>query len=94
MFVKRFIYKTGSMVKMMISCKEATAYILKKEEHRLGFKQRVQLWIHLAICSFCKLFMKQSRILSEAAKHLPEDNTASLSESDRKAILESLEKLQ
>ena len=90
MFVKRLIYKTGSMVKMMISCKEATAYILKKEEHRLSFKQRVQLWIHLAMCSFCKLFMKQSRILSEAAKHLPEDSTVSLSESDKKAILESL----
>lgn len=51
-----------------ITCKQATDYISKKEEGRLSASQRVALWRHLAICSLCRLFSKQNKMMSQAAQ--------------------------
>ena len=51
-----------------ITCKQATDYISKKEEGRLSASQRVALWRHLAICSLCRLFSRQSKMMSQAAR--------------------------
>lgn len=51
-----------------ITCKQATDYISKKEEGRLSASQRVALWRHLAICSLCRLFSRQNKMMSQAAR--------------------------
>jgi len=74
-------------MKWMISCKEATNFISRKEEGKLSLKQRMQLWLHLGVCSFCKLFYKQNKIIIRQASHLHEHETAQLSNADKEAII-------
>ncbi len=75
----------------MISCKQATQYILKKEEGKLSVKKRFQLWLHLGICSFCKLFMHQSIMINKTVKKSADKIVSVLPESDKKKIRELLE---
>lgn len=51
-----------------ISCKEAVDYILKREERKLSFLQRLSLWRHLAICSLCRIFTAQNTLINQALK--------------------------
>jgi hypothetical protein len=75
----------------MISCKEATDFISRKEEGKLSFRQRWQLWQHLAVCSFCKLFYKQNKIFSNSASHLHEHTNATLSQEQKEYLIKALE---
>jgi len=79
------------MAKLSISCKEATKFISQKEESKLSFKQRVQLLAHLGICGLCKMFAKQNKIIVNASKHLHEHITETLSETDKRSMIEKLE---
>ena len=70
--------------KILISCKDATNFISKKEEKKLNLLQRLQLTIHLIICEFCKLFYKQNNFLINNIKNLSTEE--SLTESEIKEI--------
>lgn len=48
----------------MLSCKEASVLIIKKEEGKLAMGDRLRLFFHLMACDICKLFNKQSLFLS------------------------------
>lgn len=61
----------------MISCKEATFLITKKEERALSLKQQIQLAVHASMCSFCKKFETQSKIIHEESKHIISDDSPS-----------------
>lgn len=50
----------------MISCKQSTQWVIQKEHGKLSIKQNLQLLSHLAICSFCRLFAKQSSLIDKA----------------------------
>lgn len=50
----------------MISCKQSTEWVIKKEDGLLSLKENVQLLSHLAICSFCRLFASQSSLINKA----------------------------
>ncbi len=50
----------------MISCKKSTELVIQKEEGRLSANQRFQLFSHMAICRFCRLFALQSSIINRA----------------------------
>jgi len=76
----------------MISCKEATKFISEREEGKLTFHQRWQLWQHLAICTFCRLFNKQNKVLINSVPHLHDHNDALLTQSEKEFIISSLEK--
>jgi hypothetical protein len=75
----------------MISCKEATDFISRKEESKLSFRQRWQLWQHLAICSFCKLFYKQNKIFTNSIPHLKEYSENTLSPDEKEFLIGALE---
>lgn len=72
----------------MISCKEATYLISKKEEGKLTLAERLKLSIHLMLCSICRAFEKQSEFIGHHAKriddalvqdsHLPDPDKAVL----------------
>jgi hypothetical protein len=81
-------------MKWMISCKEATNYISRNEEGRLSPKQRIQLWLHLGVCTFCKLFYKQNKIIIQQALQLHEKETAQLSNADKELIIARIEEEQ
>lgn len=57
-----------------ITCREAVDIILKKEEGKTSFLQRLALWRHLAICSLCKIFQKQNQLINEAFKEKHKKN--------------------
>lgn len=58
------------MKAVMGSCKEATDWISRQEEGKLGVRKRIQLWIHLRLCEVCRQFQWQSHMLGQAGKKL------------------------
>lgn len=77
-------------MKWMITCKEATNFISRKEEGRLSFKQRIQLMLHLGICSFCKLFYRQNKVIIKNASQIDEYTSASLSHEEKESMINKL----
>ena len=81
-------------MKWMISCKQATDFISRKEEGKLSPVQRMQLWLHLGVCTFCKLFYKQNKIITQQATHLHEHTTAQLSNAEKETIINRINEEQ
>ena len=77
-------------MKLKITCKEATDLVSRKEEGRLTMVQRVQLWLHLATCSLCRLFSKQNRIMTAGARKAGQSATAGLSDADKTAMINNI----
>jgi hypothetical protein len=64
-YLKRIIY----------NCKQATFLIDKKATSRLSLRERIELWIHLYGCSFCRIYKKQSRMINEMVQELFRSST-------------------
>lgn len=79
---------------IMITCKKATFLVSKKEDKKISFWQAIQLRMHLAICSFCRRFEKQSWIIGENAKHLHDHADHLLSQEKKEQIQSTLDKLK
>ena len=73
-----------------ISCKQATTYIVKKEEGKISLYNRLQLWLHLGICGLCKLFMKQNKLINQSAGELDNHTNSSLSTEEKNTIIRYL----
>lgn len=50
----------------MISCKQSTKWLLQKQKGKLSVNQNLQLLSHMAICSLCRLFVKQNLFIDKA----------------------------
>jgi hypothetical protein len=50
---------------MMLSCVKATELMELKENVPLGLLKTIQLHMHTAMCSGCRNYMKQSRLIDE-----------------------------
>ena len=50
---------------MMLSCVKATELMEMKENVSLGLLKTMQLHMHTAMCSGCRNYMKQSRLIDE-----------------------------
>ncbi len=68
--------------RMLITCKEATLYIEKREENAITIKERIKLAIHLVICEFCKLFEKQDKFINLQLKHIHTEASLSFEEKE------------
>jgi hypothetical protein len=77
-------------MKTMITCKEATDFISRKEEGKLSLTQRLQLRMHLYICSFCKLFYRQNKIIKNRVAELHKHVDISLTFVQKEAMIEAL----
>ncbi len=75
---------------IMINCKEATTMISKKEEGKISFIERIQLWQHLLICSLCKLFMKQNKLIASLIPEAEKKSVASLSDKEKQQIVDAI----
>ncbi len=50
---------------IMLSCVKATSLMEMKEHVPLGLLKTMQLRIHTAICSGCRNYVKQSRLINQ-----------------------------
>lgn len=71
-----------------ISCKKATYLCSKKEEGKLSWIEKILLRFHMTICSLCRLFEQQSKIIAHQAKHAECNDT--LSEEAKNKMQETL----
>lgn len=78
----------------MITCVEATNFISLKEERKLSLKQYIQLWLHLGVCSLCKLFYRQNKIITKSAGKLHEHATAKLSPEQKDTIIAKMKETE
>ncbi len=50
----------------MITCKQSTEWVIKKEFEKISVKENFDLASHMEVCTFCRLFQEQNSIISEA----------------------------
>jgi len=50
---------------LMLSCVKATELMEQKEYIPLSFQQRIQLQMHVAMCSGCKNYKKQTVLINK-----------------------------
>ena len=74
----------------MISCKQSTEWVIQKDHGRLSIKQNLQLMSHLAICSFCRLFVKQSSLIDKALFKSRNIEVSTLAASEKEELLLSV----
>ncbi len=51
------------MNKIMLSCVKATELIELKEKAPLSFMEKMQLRMHISMCSGCRNYMKQTHLI-------------------------------
>lgn len=76
---------------MKITCRQAVDYISKKEEGKLSATQRFALWRHLAICSLCRMFSAQNKMMIKAMQH-QDDNNAQLTPEEKESMVSNIMK--
>lgn len=52
----------------MLNCNEVTQELSRSQEEGLGLKERMALAVHLSMCSGCRNFQKQMRVLRSAMR--------------------------
>lgn len=53
---------------IMLNCSEVTRELSRAQEERLGLRERMALSLHLSMCSGCRDFQKQMRVLRSAMR--------------------------
>lgn len=51
----------------MLSCREATRLLSDRLERPLSRRERLSLWLHIAMCNACRNFGRQAQFLRRAA---------------------------
>lgn len=81
--------------KIIYNCHQATLLIEKKQLERLTIREKMELRLHLAGCSVCKLFQRQSILISQRVKNLvrsPSSQKRSLDELYKKDLQDQINK--
>jgi hypothetical protein len=52
------------------SCREVIRLCSQALDRRLTFPERVSLWVHFLLCSYCRNYMRQIRLLRRCARHM------------------------
>ena len=60
----------GKLRDIQYNCKQATYLIEKRMLDKITFREAIELRIHLAGCSVCKLFDKQSHLINKMVRQL------------------------
>lgn len=97
MFGKKLVTLRKKRVKknfLTITCQHATLLMSKHEEGKLTWLQRLQLRMHVGICSWCKLFELQTRIITKQAKHTHEQVTLQMPTNTKQQLMETMQQLQ
>ncbi|MBI2967261.1 MAG: hypothetical protein HYY40_05545 [Bacteroidetes bacterium] len=62
---------------LFINCKEATLFVLRKEEGKTTAGDNFRLALHLLLCKFCAIFSRQSAFIAKQVKRLHSSATLS-----------------
>lgn len=79
---------------MMITCKQATDFISKKEEGKLTLKQRYQLRLHTMLCILCRLFYRQNKVMITSLKNTDSHGHKPLEPADKAAFIKAMEETE
>lgn len=85
----------NGLKKIIYNCRQATYLIEKKQLTSLSVRERLELKIHLAGCSMCRLFQKQSILINTMVQQLFKSNGQTelkLDDSFKKDLQERIEK--
>ncbi len=74
----------------MISCKQSTEWVIKKEYKRLSVKENLQLLSHMAICSVCRLFQSQNLFINKALYASKSNEIFHLSAKEKNDLFQSV----
>jgi hypothetical protein len=55
------------LIKLNISCREATQITLQAEDRRMPLAERLSLRLHRQVCSNCRRFARQVRLMRLAS---------------------------
>jgi hypothetical protein len=55
----------NGLLKIAYNCRKATFLIEKKQISQISIREAIELKIHLAGCSVCKIFEKQSLLINK-----------------------------
>jgi len=80
-------------MKWQITCKQATEFVIKRQEGKLSLKNRYLLWLHLGICGFCKLFKIQSEFIAKNSGHIHNHIDEALSPEEKEKMIANLQEL-
>jgi len=83
----------GSIRKIQNNCRQATYLIEKRQHTTLTSKEYIYLIIHLAGCSVCRLFRRQSRQINQLMQHIFRKSNAASHSLDDKLKQEMQEKI-
>ncbi len=75
----------------MITCKQSTEWVIKKEYKKLSVKENLQLLSHMAICSVCRLFQKQNSLIIKAFYKSESRKIFHLTSEEKKELLHSVQ---
>ncbi|WP_353718294.1 hypothetical protein [Dyadobacter sp. 676] len=71
-------FTEADLKKIAYNCKKATFLIEKQQIGNITMREQMELKIHLAGCSICVTFMKQSAVINQMAKKLFSSDYAGL----------------
>ena len=80
-----------------ISCDEATTICDKNQYGEASFLERIKLSLHILMCKFCALYLKQNKTLTKVYKmksvECKKEGHDCLSKQDKEAFKKELEKI-
>lgn len=77
-------------MRWIITCRDASKLILQQEENKLGTGEKWRLRFHLAYCYLCRLFNKQTNLITRQAPDCHEHSSACLSDQEKQELLQKL----
>ncbi len=75
-----------------ISCKQATFLASKREAGKTSIFENVKLKLHNTICDSCRLFDKQTTLISKNAKHIHNHKHVAMRPERKQAIKDMIMK--
>lgn len=75
---------------LMLSCKETSELIIKRDTEKLKLYDRIRLAMHLSMCKFCSLFEKQNEFINSNIKALDNTVVKEFQPDSKEKILENL----
>ncbi len=61
----------------MLNCKDMTKLISDSLDRKISFRQRMELWMHIMMCSMCRRFWSNARAMRRffAKSSLPDSSS-------------------
>lgn len=75
----------------MVTCQRSTEWIVRKEQEKLSFKQKLQLVSHLAVCKACRLFAQHNDLINKALNKSRNQEVHALTVTEKEALVSQIQ---